>query len=122
MGELSRGLGKVKSRFIEEMIYGLQARGSSRLTEISHALDETINLHKTRDRLCRNLDDSRMRRVIGSYILEDGFRRIMGNTLLIVDTSDITKKYARKMEYLCEVRDGSEGEIGKGYWMARLWV
>ena len=120
MGELFRGLGKVKSRFIKEMIYGLQARGSSRLTEIARALEEPIELHKTHDRLCRNLLDSRTRRAIGSYILEDGSRRVKDDTLLIVDTSDITKKYARKMEYLCEVRDGSEGEIGKGYWIGEI--
>jgi len=39
---------------------------------------------------------------------------------LVVDTSDITKKFAKKMEYLCEVRDGSEGEIGLGYWMGEV--
>ena len=33
-GELSRGLPKVLSRFVAEMIYGIQARQSVRLTEV----------------------------------------------------------------------------------------
>jgi hypothetical protein len=38
------------------------------------------------------------------------------DTLLVVDPTDLTKPYARKMEYLAEVRDGSKGEISTGYW------
>ena len=66
-GEVSQGLCKARRRFVEEMIYGIQARGSARIKE---------------------------------------------DTLLIVDPSDLTKKYAKKMEYLAEVRDGSEEKIG----------
>ncbi len=39
------------------------------------------------------------------------------NTLLIVDPTDITKKYAKKMECLARVRDASEKEQGQGYWV-----
>ena len=90
------------------------------MTEISRALEEPIKLHKTHDRLCRNLEDAEVRQTIGRYILEAGSQRIGDKTLLVVNTSDITKKYAKKMEYLCEVRDGSEGEIGLGYWMGEV--
>jgi len=62
----------------------------------------------------------KVRQAIGTYILEAGSQRIGANTLLIVDTSDITKKYAKKMEYLCEVRDGSKSEIGRGYWLCEI--
>jgi len=55
-GKLCSGLGKVGSRFVEEMIYGIQARGSVRLSEIGRALDERITLKKSVDRLSRNLD------------------------------------------------------------------
>jgi hypothetical protein len=37
--------------------------------------------------------------------------------VLAVDLSDLTKKYARKMEHLARVRDGSEGELSDGYWL-----
>ena len=45
-------------------------------------------------------------------ILEHAAASIRDETLLIVDPSDIQKPYARKMDYLDKVRDGSEGELG----------
>lgn len=38
----------------------------------------------------------------------------MEDTLLIVDTSDLIKKYATKMENLAEARDSSDKKIGYG--------
>jgi hypothetical protein len=54
-GELSAGLPKPARRFIAEMVYGIQARQSVRLTEIGRALEERIPLRKTQYRLCRQL-------------------------------------------------------------------
>lgn len=42
------------------------------------------------------------------------------DTLLILDPSDIRKKYAKKMQYLATVHDGSEGELGSGYWTCNV--
>jgi len=53
-------------------------------------------------------------------VLEQGARRIGDDTLLIVDISDLIKKYAKKMENLAEVRDGSEKKKGNGYWMCEV--
>jgi hypothetical protein len=54
-GELSHGLPKVVRRFIAEMIFGIQARQSVRLTEVARALGETITMKKTEERLSRQL-------------------------------------------------------------------
>ncbi len=108
-GELCTGLGKVASRCAEEMIYGIQARGSVRLTEVVRALDEPITLHKTHDRPSRRLADPNIVREIGRQVLELGACRIRDDTLLIVDPSDVTKKYAQKMEYLATVAKRSWG-------------
>ena len=116
-GELCVGLGKVASRFVEEMVFGIQARGSLRLTEVARALAEPISLHKTHDRLSRNLARSLLGEEVAARVLELGAGRIRADTLLIVDPSDLIKKYARKMEYLATVRDGSEKVIGRGYWL-----
>jgi hypothetical protein len=40
---------------------------------------------------------------------------VQKDTLLVLDPSDLSKKYAEKMEYLCEVYDGSEGKVTEGY-------
>lgn len=119
-GELCTGLGKVSSRFIEEAIFGISSSGSVRLTEISRALDEKIDLHATHKRLSRNLADEMLEPTVGEKMLQLGSKRINRDTLLVVDPSDLRKKYAQKMEYLAKVRDGSERTIGKGYWLCEV--
>ena len=54
-GELCTGLGKVVSRFVEEMVFGISASGSVVLTRIARSLEEGISLHDTHKRLSRNL-------------------------------------------------------------------
>ena len=39
---------------------------------------------------------------------------------MALDLNDITKDYAKTMEYLAEVRDGSTGELGVGYWLSSV--
>ncbi len=53
-------------------------------------------------------------------VLREGSARIGARTLLVLDISDIAKPYAQKMEYLVRVRDGSTGELAKGYWLCQV--
>lgn len=119
-GELCNGMGCVASRFVEEAVFGISSSGSVRFTEIGRALEETIALHATHKRLSRNLADESLEHSIGSNVLKLGSKHINENTLLIVDPSDIQKKYAKKMQYLAQVRDGSEDTIGNGYWLCEV--
>jgi hypothetical protein len=117
-GELySSKNGKVSSRFVEEMIFGVSASGSVRLTEIARSLEEEIELHATHKRLSRNLADTNLAQGLEEKVLELGAKRISKKTLIIIDPSDLQKKYAKKMEYLAAVRDASDKTIGKGYWL-----
>ena len=90
------------------------------MTEIGRALEEKIPLHATHKRLSRNLADESLEDNLGRNVLELGCKHINEDTLLIVDPSDIQKKYAKKMQYLAEVRDGSEDTIGNGYWLCEV--
>lgn len=116
-GELCTELGKVACRFVGEMIYGISASGSVVLTKIARSLEERISVHDTHKRLSRNLANGAIRQEIGKKVLEQGAKQVSDETLLIVDLSDLIKKYARKMENLAEVRDGSEKKRGNGYWL-----
>jgi hypothetical protein len=116
-GDVSRGLCKTARRFVEEMVYGIQARGSVRLSEVARSLDEPIALKKTHARLSRQLDREGLGEAVVEGVLRAGAPRIGQETLLIVDLSDIAKKYAEKMEYLAEIRDGSEKKLADGYWL-----
>jgi hypothetical protein len=115
-GELSTGLPKVARRFIAEMIFGIQVRGSVRLTEVGRALGEKILLKKTEERLSRQLGRVDLDWEIQRRLIGHAGGRIDDDTLLVLDLSDVTKKYAEKMECLARVRDGSEGELANGYW------
>ncbi len=90
---------------MEETVYGIQARGSVRLSEIARFLVERTSVKKRIDRLSRNLARKGLGSDISAGILAEGAGRIEQNTLLIVDPTDITKKYAKRMECLARVRD-----------------
>jgi hypothetical protein len=119
-GELSAGLPKVSRRFVAEIIFGIQARGSVRLTEVGRALGEKISLKKTEERLSRQLGRRGLERRIQRRLIEQAAPRIEDDTLLVLDLSDVTKKYAEKMENMGRVRDGSEKDLGWGYWTLNI--
>jgi hypothetical protein len=119
-GELSKGLPKTAQRFVREMIYGIQARQSVMLTEVARALEEPIRLKKSHDRLSRQLSREGLGKVLGDNLLARAAKHIKEDTLLIIDPTDISKKYAKHMQYLAEVRDGSAGQISDGYWVCSV--
>jgi len=119
-GELSRGFPKVLARFVAEMIYGIQARQSVRLTEVSRALAEPIPIKKTVERLSRQLGNPRLARWLTNRLLMRAAGRVRDMTLLILDLSDVHKKYAQRMEHLATVWDGSEKTKNRGYWTLNI--
>ena len=119
-GVLSSGLPKTARRFVTEMIYGIQARQSVRLTEIGRALEEKIALRKTEYRLCRQLERKELWDHLTDALCRMAAPQIKENTLLVLDISDISKKYAKKMEYLGMVRDGSEKKLASVYWTLQV--
>ena len=119
-GELSQGLPKVVCRFIAEMLLGIQARQSVRLTEVSRASDERIRTKKTVERLSRQLGNPGLWARLTDRLLELAAERVRETTLLILDLSDVHKKYAKKMEHLATVWDGSEKTKNRGYWTLNI--
>jgi len=99
-GKLSEGLPKVAGRFVEEMLYGILCRQSVRVSEIGRALNQRIRLIKTVNRLCRQLGRCGLEERVTENLMEQAAPRIEKDTLLIVDPSDLSKKYAKKMEYV----------------------
>ena len=66
------------------------------------------------------LSKPRRERVAVGPLVRELAERIKETTLLILDLSDIQKKYAKKMEHLAAVWDGSEKEKGWGYWTLNI--
>lgn len=117
-GILSEKLDKTARRFVKEALYGIMASQSVMLTEIGRQIESRISLKKIEERFSRQLIKSKIWHCIQENILSLARERIKENTLLVLDLSDIRKRYAEKMEYLAKVRDGSskDGEIVDGYW------
>lgn len=119
-GKLCRGLSKPAARMVREVLVGIQARGSVRLSEIGRALGESILLKKVIERLGRHLKRAEVREAVKGNLLELGARRVGEETLLVLDLTDISKPHARRMEHLARVRDGSTGKLTKGYWCCQV--
>jgi len=119
-GKLSSRFSRPKRRFVEQMIYGIQASGDVKLSEIARSLNEQIPLLKTETRLSRNLSDDGLEEALLTDIAKRGARRVHKDTLLLIDPTDVRKGFAKKMEHLATVRDGSTGELVHGYWMMKV--
>jgi len=121
-GELSKNLDKTCRRFVGECIYGILSQESVLLTEIGRSLNSPVALKKIEERFCRQLAKPRIQHVLHDQIARHAASLISDDTLLILDLSDVKKKYAREMEYLAKVRDGSseKGDIVNGYWTVNV--
>ena len=98
---------KPSKKFVEECIYGIQASGDTKLSSIVRAIDDDIKPIYTEKRLSRNLDGDSIGDDIAAAVLEAGAASVRGDTLLLVDPTEIRKEFAHAMEYVTRVRDAS---------------
>ena len=118
MGRISPHFHKPVSRFIGDMMYGIMAEKDVKLSAVVRALKEGITPKKVEDRLSRMLSSKGLERGLHDAIAAEGAGKIRKDTLIILDPSDVQKPYAKKMEYLAKVWDGSKGDVGDnlGFW------
>ena len=118
--ELCVGLSRPLEKFVGQMLFGIQAGQDVKLSRIARSLKEEIPLLKTEDRLSRNLKAEQLEAELTPQLAKLASRRVAANTVLCLDLSDIRKEYAKKMEYLAAVHDGSTGEVHAGYWLCDI--
>ncbi len=97
------------------MLYGIQASKDVKLSNIARTLKEKQALIKTEDRLSRNLDDEDFTDEVNNEVCRLAAPKVTDDMVIAIDPGDIRKKYAKKMEFLGKVYDGSENEVGDGY-------
>ena len=95
--ELCAGLSKPLEKFVNQMLFGIQASQDVKLSNIARSLKEDIPLIKTEDRLSRNLKTAELETELTSQLAKMASRRVDANTVLCLDLSDIRKEYAKKM-------------------------
>lgn len=119
-GTISKGLGVIKSRLVKEMIYGIQASKDVKLSNISRSLNEDIPLIKTEDRLSRNLASRDISQQLNNEILRLATNKIDDTMVIAIDPGDIMKPYAKEMEKLCNIYDGSRKANARGYHLCQV--
>lgn len=109
---------KTTRKFVTDMIYGMVAAKSCKLTEIGRELKENVALKKTVERLGRNL--SKFSEKDREILMKDYLVAVKGpigsDTMLLIDGGDAIKPCSPKMESIGFVRDGSTGKFAPGYW------
>ena len=122
-GKISKGLKRPQKKFLLQMLYGILEGHKVHLSEISRSLKETISLKKTIDRLSRNLFAFEEKEtVMDNYISLVKKHIDEDHAVIVIDNSDITKPCSPMMEAISDVRDGSTGEIKKGYFTVEAAV
>lgn len=107
--ELGTALGRVDFKFVRDMLVGIKRTRSVNLSAIGKALNEDIRLHATHKRLSRKLGSPELTAGFSDRLLKLGAARVRSKTRLIVHIYEITKKYARKVEYLSETGPDDTG-------------
>lgn len=115
-----------------DIIYGLIASSSCKLSEIGRSLKENITLKALEKRLSRNLnefnndieEDSIYEDVRNKIIFENYENEIKDKideeTVFCFDPRDLTKKWTTKFEGIDTIKDGSTGEYNPGYHMIEV--
>ena len=113
---ISKDFPKTTRRFVADMIFGIIASNSCKLTDIGRALKEDTSLKKVVDRLGRNLAGFSKNETLMANYLAAVRSSIGANTMLLIDGGDVTKPCSPKMEAIGSVYDASTGAYGDGYW------
>jgi hypothetical protein len=102
-------------KLIHQIIFGILKSGRVQLSNIGRSLGEEITQKKTTERLGRHLGKQDLWLKITKATIRNQSYYLKQCRYLIWDNSDIQKEYARKMEGLSLVHDGSRDKIGQGY-------
>lgn len=105
---------------IKEMALGLLKGQTVFINKIAGFLSESISLKKTCKRLSYHYNKAGFWKKVTSDHLHRVSSKIHHGDYLLMDLSDIQKKYAKMMEGLAFVKDGDGEGTGLGYWLANV--
>jgi hypothetical protein len=96
---ITQGFSKPKKKFVSQMLFGIQASRDVKLSNIARSLSEEIKLIKTENRLSRNAQGGDLTIGFNRDIIKRAAKRILPDTVIALDLSDIHKPFAKKMDY-----------------------
>ena len=120
--QIDKNLSLPDQKFLRDCTIGLLRAGSPIVCQMAR------HLPNQRTRFISRLDRLDEHLVKDSFFDKNLEQALPGvwlpffgdDTPLILDLSDIAKPYAKKMDYLATVRDGSTGKLVNGYWLEQF--
>jgi len=111
-------------KFLRDSLIGLLRCGKPVVCQMArHLPNQRIKFLSRLDRLEAHLvKDSDFDNKIKAELPTHWLPFVKDDTPLILDLSDIAKPFAKKMDYLAKIRDGSTGELVNGYWLVELYA
>ncbi len=108
--KISKGTRKPTTKFVQDLVYGILSRKNCYLSEISRALNESIKLSYTIDRLSSNLMNLEKEEI--SKVKNNYYEEVMKNlpedyVVVLNDDTDLNKEYSKKLEDLSIIKDAS---------------
>ncbi len=115
-----------RRHFVTDMLTGLIAAGHVHLTAVARGLSRGAgNIHAAEKRLSRHLGSEHWdASALADELLRRSAAPVTDDTLIVADTTDLAKYYAKKLEGLGRVHDGSDpdGRIAPGYCLFEAYV
>jgi len=121
---ISNNLPVPSKKFLRDGVIGLLRCGKPVVCQMArHLPDQHREFTSRLDRLETHLVkannfDEEVKAELPAYWLP----LVKDDTPIILDLTDIAKPYAKKMDYLATVRDGSTGQLVNGYWVAEIYA
>lgn len=113
-------LSKPEVRCIREMVLGILKKQTPLVNKIASGIRDTISLSQSTKRLRNHYNKKDFYLDVLTDHLQAVKDKIYHGDYLLVDGSDIQKRYARFMEGLDFVKDGDKGTVGLGYWLMNI--
>jgi len=122
--KIGKNLPVPDKKFLRDSLIGLIRCGKPIVCQMARQLPNQQTKFLSRlDRLEAHLvKDSNFDSKLKAELPEFWLPFIQDDTPIILDLSDIAKPFAKKMDYLATVRDGSTGELVNGYWVVELYA
>jgi hypothetical protein len=122
--KIAKNLSVPDKKFLRDGVIGLLRSGKPIVCQMArHMPNQRTKFLSRLDRLESHLGkDSKFNRNIKAQLPGFWLPFIQDGTPIILDLSDISKPFAKKMDYLATVRDGSSGQLVNGYWLVELYA
>ena len=121
---IGKNLAMPDKKFLRDAVIGLLRSGKPIVCQMArHLPNQRTKFLSRLDRLEAHLvKNNDFDNKVKSVLPEAWLPFVQDDTPIILDLSDIAKPYAKKMDCLATVRDGSTGELVSGYWLVELYA